>query len=82
MPWTERHKCSFEVMTDGEGQASRIYITIDGHHQSLLGSKHIGRLFFGLSKGTKWDEATELAEQMQRMLGPLCINHLAAGEDG
>jgi hypothetical protein len=79
MPWTERRKCSFEVVTDGESQASRIYITIDGHHQSSLGSKQIGRLFFGVVKGTKWDAATELAE---RMLGPLCINHLAAGEDG
>jgi hypothetical protein len=82
MPWTERGKCNFEVMGDGEGQPSRVYITIDGHHQSLLRIKQIGRVFFGLPKGTSWDRATELAEQMQRMLGPLCINHLAAGEDG
>jgi hypothetical protein len=82
MSWTERRKCSFEVMPDGEGRPDRIYVTLGGDESSLLKLKQIGRLFFGLRKGTEWAEAEEFAKQMDRMLGPFCINHPAYGEDG
>jgi hypothetical protein len=36
MSWTERRKCSFEVMPDGEGRPDRIYVTLGGDESSLL----------------------------------------------
>jgi hypothetical protein len=81
MPWTERQHCRFELLPDGEGHPSRLYVTFLRGGSSLLPHKQIGRLFFVIEGGVTWDEAQALADEMSAKLGTFCVNHIAAGED-
>jgi hypothetical protein len=81
MPWYERRRCRFEVMPDGLGRPSRIYVELTDKGASLLLPKQIGRLFFGIRENVTWEEAEALADTLSNSVDLLCIHHLAAGEE-
>jgi hypothetical protein len=80
MPWYERRRPTFEVMPDGEGRPSRVYIDLVGPEPSLLDRKQVGRLFLALGENVQWEEAEALASQLAKMVTLFCIHHVAAGE--
>ena len=82
MSWTERRTIGFRAVPNAHGDPTMVHLEFLEDEPSLLHQKQIPRIFFALRPGRDWGEVEALAKALTKLVGQLCIVHVAGGENG
>jgi hypothetical protein len=78
MPYAEDARCLFTVMPKGDGKPARIHFEFIDKSLSALE----GCVFFTLKKGITWEQAEDLAVQLNQTVATMNVTEYAGPRTG